>query len=152
MYTEILKEEVGFKKVEVNLEKCILCSLCMKNCPRDAIKVVRSVDLKKLRNGEIKIGDGCIECRLCVENCPTKAIGIYHGKPVIDENSCIYCEICSRICPMDVISVRCYSCRIIGHRKDVVRGTVYVDEISCSTCGICGEVCQTGAIKVDKNI
>ena len=105
-----------------------------------------------MRNGEIKIGDGCIECRLCVENCPTKAIGIYHGKPVIDENSCIYCEICSRICPMDVISVRCYSCRIIGHRKDVVRGTVYVDEISCSTCGICGEVCQTGAIKVDKNI
>lgn len=122
----------------------------MKACPRDAIKVVRGVDLKKLRRGEISVGEGCIECRLCVENCPTKAIKIYHGKPVIDEEKCIYCEICSRICPMDVITVRCDSCRIFGQGKDAVYGTVTVDETLCSTCGMCSEVCPTGAIKVEK--
>ncbi|WP_202319219.1 4Fe-4S binding protein [Archaeoglobus neptunius] len=150
LYTEILKEEIGFNKVTVNNDDCILCALCMKNCPRDAIKVVRSVDLKKLRSGEISIEDGCIECRLCVENCPTKAIKIYHGKPVIDEDKCIYCEICSKICPMGVISVRCDSCRIFDQRIYAVSGAVMVDEHSCSTCGMCEEVCPTGAIRVDR--
>ncbi|WP_231487669.1 4Fe-4S binding protein [Archaeoglobus fulgidus] len=150
VYTEILKEELGFKKVDVNPQDCILCSLCMKTCPRDAIKVIRSVDLKKLRRGEISIGEGCIECRLCVENCPTKAVKIYHGKPVIDESKCIYCEICSKVCPMDVITVRCDSCRIFEQRKEAVIGTVIVDEGSCSTCKMCTEVCPTGAIKVER--
>ncbi len=150
IYSEILKEEMGFKKIEVDSDSCILCSLCMKNCPQDAIKVVRSVDLRKLRKGEISIGDGCIECRLCVENCPTKAVKIYHGKPVIDESKCIYCEICSKICPMDVILVRCDSCRIFEQRKDAVIGTVIADERICSTCGICRENCPTGAIEISR--
>ena len=150
IYSEILKDELGFKKIDVNAQDCILCALCMKNCPHDAIKVTRSVDLKKLRRGEIEIGDGCIECRLCVENCPTKAIRIYHGRPVIDESKCIYCEMCSRICPMGVIAIRCDSCRIVGQGKDAVTGEVVVDESSCAACGICSEVCPTGAIKVEK--
>ncbi len=148
-FTRLLREEAGYKKVEVG-DGCILCGLCMRVCPRDAIRVEREVDLKKLRRGEISIGDGCIECRLCVENCPTKAIKIYHGKPEIDESKCIYCEICSRICPMDVISVRCDSCRIIAEAKDAVSGKVVVDESSCSTCGMCSEVCPTGVISVTK--
>lgn len=89
LYTEILKEELDFKKAYVNANECILCSLCIKSCPRDVIKVVRAVELKKLRRGGISICEGCIECGLCVENCPTKAIKIYRGKPVIDESKCI---------------------------------------------------------------
>jgi 4Fe-4S ferredoxin len=111
---------------------------------------MRYVDLKKLRRGSIEITEGCIDCRLCVENCPTKAVKIYHGKPVIDESRCIYCEICSRICPMDVIDIRCDSCRIISEAQNAVSGEVYVDEASCSMCGICTEVCPVDAIKVTK--
>ncbi len=149
VYTETLKDELGYRKVTVG-DNCILCGLCMENCPRNAIRVVRNVDLKRLRRGTIKIGEGCIQCRLCVENCPTKAIRIYHGRPTIDEDKCIYCEICARICPMNVIDVRCDSCRILHESKSAVRGEVIVDERLCSTCGICSEVCPVGAIEVRK--
>lgn len=149
IYGKILSDELGFKKIEVS-DNCILCSLCMQNCPRDAIKVVRAVDLKKIRKGTVEIKEGCINCRLCVENCPTKAVRIYHGKPVVDEEKCIYCEICSRVCPVNVIEVRCDSCRVYLQSEKAVYGEVVVDESSCSTCGICGEVCPVDAIKVRK--
>ncbi len=146
---ETLKDEFGYKKIVVS-GNCILCALCEEVCPRNAMSVRRSVDLKKLRRGTVEIGDGCINCRLCVENCPTKAVRIYHGKPVIDESKCIYCEICARICPMNVIDVRCDSCRIIGEASNAVSGEVLVDERSCSACGMCSEVCPVDAIKVFK--
>ncbi len=148
-FKRMLEDELEYRKIEIS-DSCILCGLCSAICPRDAIKVKRSVDLSKLRRGTIEIGDGCINCKLCVENCPTRAIKIYHGKPVIDESRCIYCEMCARLCPMNVLSVRCDSCRIIGEANKAVTGEVIVDERSCSTCGMCSEVCPTNAIRVHK--
>ena len=148
-YRKVIEDELGYRKIEIS-DDCILCGLCQQNCPRVAIKVLREVDLTKLRKGEIRIGDSCINCRLCVESCPTKAIRIYHGRPTIDPSKCIYCEICARICPMDILEVRCDSCRAVGEASSAVSGKVVVDEQSCSTCGICSEVCPVGAIKVNK--
>ncbi|MEM4645658.1 MAG: 4Fe-4S binding protein [Archaeoglobaceae archaeon] len=149
VYREFL-DEMGIKKVEVNEKDCILCGLCMRECPRGAIRVVRDVDKKKLRKGTFRIKDGCIDCRLCVEVCPTKAISVYKGKPIINSNECIFCEMCSRVCPMDVLEVRCDSCRNLADKKFALSGKVVVNEFICSTCGICAEICPKKAIKVNR--
>lgn len=149
IYRDLL-EEIDFKKVRIDEKLCILCGLCMRNCPRGAIRVVRQVDKKKLRRGSFRVKDGCIDCRLCVEVCPTKAIGVYKGKPAIDSNKCIFCEMCARICPMNVLDVRCDSCRNVLDKAYALSGRVVVDEAICSTCGICADVCPTKAIRVTK--
>lgn len=149
VYKEFLDEN-EFKKVRVDESLCIFCGLCMRECPRGAIKVLRKIDKKMLRRGTFRIKDNCIDCKLCVEICPTKAISIYKSKPFIDLEKCIFCEMCSRICPMNVLDVRCDSCRNINDKKFAVSGKIVIDEKICSSCGICAEVCPKNAIKVSK--
>ncbi len=51
-------------KVENEIEKCIFCLLCQKNCPTDAISV--SKEKKEWQIDSLK----CCACRRCVEVCP----------------------------------------------------------------------------------
>ena len=151
-YTRTFREELGFRKVDVDLSKCVYCGLCMEACPRNAIKVKRELDLSKIRGGRIgfKNKESCIECRLCVISCPTKAVRLEKGAPVINEERCIYCEICSWVCPRSVIHVHCDSCRFQPERRDIMVGEVIVNEDYCSMCGICSEVCPENAITVTR--
>lgn len=146
------REELGFRKVEVDMDSCVYCGLCMESCPRNAIRVKRELDLSKIRGGKIELRgkENCIECRLCVINCPTKAVRLERGAPVINEDRCIYCEICSWVCPRSVIHIHCDSCRFQPERKEIIVGDVIVSEDSCSMCGICSEVCPENAITVTR--
>ncbi len=51
-------------KVENEIEKCIFCLLCQKNCPTDAISV--SKEKNEWQIDSLK----CCACRRCVEVCP----------------------------------------------------------------------------------
>ena len=55
-------------KVENEIEKCIFCRLCEKNCPTDAIGV--SKEKKEWQIDSLK----CCTCRRCVEVCPVKCL------------------------------------------------------------------------------
>jgi len=55
-------------KVENEIEKCIFCRLCEKNCPTDAILV--SKEKKEWQIDSLK----CCTCRRCVEVCPVKCL------------------------------------------------------------------------------
>ncbi len=55
-------------KVENEIEKCIFCLLCAKNCPTDAIAV--SKERKEWQIDSLK----CCTCRRCVEVCPKKCL------------------------------------------------------------------------------
>jgi H+/Na+-translocating ferredoxin:NAD+ oxidoreductase subunit B len=52
--------------VEVVLDDCIGCGICIKRCQMDAIKV-------EVKKAIIDLGK-CIGCGLCVTTCPTKAM------------------------------------------------------------------------------
>lgn len=149
VYKEVL-EELGFNKVQIDEKLCILCGLCMRNCPRKALLVLRKVDLKRLRAGSIKINEGCIDCKLCEDICPTQAIKVKNSKPKINDEKCIYCEMCSKICPFNVLEIRCDSCRIFAEKAFALSGKVIVDAQACSMCGICEEICPMKAIKIEK--
>ncbi|MBN1432917.1 MAG: 4Fe-4S dicluster domain-containing protein [Methanomicrobiaceae archaeon] len=50
--------------IEINIDDCIYCGLCSKNCPADAIEVSkddRTWEIDRFR---------CIICNSCVEACP----------------------------------------------------------------------------------
>lgn len=55
-----------YHALEIDLDKCIGCSRCMKTCPTEAIRI---------RNGKAHIQEHrCIDCGTCYETCPVKAI------------------------------------------------------------------------------
>jgi len=58
-------------KIIFHPERCIGCTLCMKDCPSNAIKI-RKVGDKKFE-AEIDLGK-CIYCAQCVDTCPRKAL------------------------------------------------------------------------------
>jgi len=60
-------------KLSFDAEKCIGCMLCMKDCPADAIKIIK-VGEKKFE-AEIDLGK-CVYCAQCVDSCPRKALQI----------------------------------------------------------------------------
>ena len=50
--------------ISIDIEKCILCSICAKACPTDAIKVEKA-DSKWSIDGFL-----CVRCCNCVAKCP----------------------------------------------------------------------------------
>ncbi|MFA6431963.1 MAG: 4Fe-4S binding protein [Candidatus Margulisiibacteriota bacterium] len=71
---EKIKMPANFRgKIKFIPEKCIGCSICVKDCPSNAIKINKIGD-KKFEM-EIDLGK-CIYCGQCADSCPKKAIDI----------------------------------------------------------------------------
>ena len=49
-------------------EACILCGICVKKCPTDALLVSRS------KRQWIIVRMQCIQCGSCIESCPKKCL------------------------------------------------------------------------------
>lgn len=65
--------------IEIDIDKCISCTLCALNCPSGAIKVDR-----KARTWEINRMD-CVQCGYCTIKCPKKCLRIVPGYTTPDE-------------------------------------------------------------------
>lgn len=59
--------------VEIQMEDCVLCGMCMRNCPPRAIKVNRSAGTWEIMRFD------CIQCGYCVQGCPKKCLQIVPG-------------------------------------------------------------------------
>ena len=57
-------------KVENEIERCIFCRLCEKNCPTKALAV--SKERNEWEIDSLK----CCQCRRCVEVCPVKCLSM----------------------------------------------------------------------------
>jgi len=61
-----IKDDPHVNKVEINSDTCILCGVCTKECPQNAIfQGIKSYEINKTR---------CIGCSRCLRACPTGSI------------------------------------------------------------------------------
>ena len=66
---EVKPQPVGLRgSIDIEVDKCILCGICSKTCPCNAI----TVD-KKARTWVIN-RYSCIQCNMCVNACPKSCL------------------------------------------------------------------------------
>ncbi len=133
--------------VEINIDECIMCGMCMRKCPSGAIKVDRNK-----REWTIE-RMGCVQCENCVVSCPKKCLKMVPGytapsaiktvdtvaqpvpekkagKVVNDMSKCILCGLCARKCPQECITV-----------DRTGEKTWTIDRDKCVQCGACVDAC-----------
>lgn len=59
--------------IENDFDQCILCGLCMRNCPTGAITVEKNEGNWKINRFD------CIQCGYCTLKCPKKCLSILPG-------------------------------------------------------------------------
>jgi formate hydrogenlyase subunit 6/NADH:ubiquinone oxidoreductase subunit I len=143
--------------IDIDMEACILCGICMKKCPTDAITVDRAGrtwSIQRMR---------CIQCSCCVDVCPKKclvnesaytipnvvkladtfekpeeanAAGSGASAKLTCDDSCVFCGICAKKCPQEAIIVD------RGEKK------WEVDDDKCTRCGLCVEACPKKSLTI----
>lgn len=59
--------------IEIDMDVCILCGLCMRSCPSGAIKVDRAAGTWSIDRFD------CVQCGYCAQKCPKKCLEIVPG-------------------------------------------------------------------------
>ena len=58
--------------VENDTSRCILCGMCMRGCPAEAICVSRSDKSWAMDP------DACLHCGMCISHCPKHSLSFFH--------------------------------------------------------------------------
>ena len=101
---EASEEKGGAAFPSCDLDKCVYCGLCAKNCPQGALSVDRASKSWKLDETI------CVSCGLCTEKCPKKCLTMstedtnkdivlpaydVDDLPKADLSACVFCGICA---------------------------------------------------------
>ncbi len=97
----------------VNPANCTACTMCIKECPKNIIKLVTLKEQAVIRCSNHDKGAatnktcsvGCIACMKCVKVCEYDAIKIENFLAIIDSDKCTACGACVDVCPKDCITL-----------------------------------------------
>ncbi len=67
-----------FANIELDVDTCVLCALCVDVCPLNIISLVPSEEIGDEQGGTALLLDetSCIRCALCIERCPPNALSM----------------------------------------------------------------------------
>ncbi len=107
----IVKDELGFPKVDFTIGECSFCNQCIDVC-QQPLFVSPSEDRKPWPM-TLEIGDKClaknnIYCQSCRDECETNVIKFNYVNssiptPSLNDVDCIQCGACISSCPQSVI-------------------------------------------------
>jgi len=61
----------SFPKVEISIDECKGCGLCIAACPKKVLLLEKTGKLNKIGyNYCTYLGEGCIGCGICYNACP----------------------------------------------------------------------------------
>ncbi len=63
--------------IEVDVQRCKGCGLCVEACPTDEIALSPQINLKGYHYAAQREGGECNGCRLCAVFCPDVAIRVW---------------------------------------------------------------------------
>lgn len=140
--------------IGIDTDNCILCGICDKKCPVNAISVDRKSGKWSIERMQ------CIQCGYCVAECPKKCLTMEQkytepdAEKVIDtfdvevkgasggagsddadtdltcnKDECVFCGLCAKVCPADALKV------------DRKSKTWELDADACVKCGACIDKC-----------
>jgi 2-oxoglutarate ferredoxin oxidoreductase subunit delta len=66
--------------IEVDVERCKGCGVCVVNCPTKAVALHREVNGKGYNYAWLEKPDECIGCANCAVVCPDSCITVYRQK------------------------------------------------------------------------
>ena len=129
------------EKKELIRGNCVLCNICVSNCPQEAMKLIKT-------EWDGKPTDKCVGCGICVEVCPEEAIVLTTDNIMkVDLEKCTLCEKCASYCPYDAIPIL----KSVPKKK-IIGGTISLNKSVCINCGLCIDLCPHEAINKDRDI
>ncbi|MEA3510010.1 MAG: hydrogenase iron-sulfur subunit [Actinomycetota bacterium] len=69
--------------ISIDSDRCTGCTLCVVDCPYDALEMVPRDDDTKYRQIAVLIPDRCVSCGICIGSCSDDAMSL-DGEPVDD--------------------------------------------------------------------
>lgn len=64
-------------KVEITVEYCKACELCVQACPKDCLHIGTTTNSAGYDVVEMKQNAECVGCKMCAIMCPEAAIEVY---------------------------------------------------------------------------
>jgi formate hydrogenlyase subunit 6/NADH:ubiquinone oxidoreductase subunit I len=128
--------------VKINIDDCILCGMCMRNCPPGAIKVDRASGTWTIQRFD------CVQCGYCTVVCPKKCLEMVPGytEPQPDKmEETIQKPVIAKPAD-DKAKVKTADHVAATNEKEVPQA----DEAVCVYCTLCAKKCPAGAITVNR--
>lgn len=91
-------EDIQFVEIAVDTNKCTLCQVCQKLCPKKCFHIQ---DEKFIISPQ-----GCENCQLCADTCPEKAITVIEGLSKLKETVFRAYEKTCQVCEETFITLR----------------------------------------------
>lgn len=137
------------KMPQVNIGRCMFCSLCTVKCPTGALVLTNKYELAAYTREELIYSPERLIRNLPAEKRKAKPPTPKH--PMLDRTKCIGCGICAKNCNSKAIEM----IEIPGTEKIKPNGTKgkpkkepKFDYSVCVSCGICADTCPKEALEM----
>ncbi|MBO3799615.1 MAG: 4Fe-4S dicluster domain-containing protein [Candidatus Brockarchaeota archaeon] len=138
-------------RLTIDRSKCIFCDVCMKVCPKNAVRIARRSD----GSLTLSVSDDCSLCGACEPLCPPGAIVLtVNGRrenPIVSSKGFPLplpkVEVDSSKCKEDCFE--CYKTCPRGALTIDSKHNIRVDESKCLRCPWCEYACPEHAISVN---